>query len=417
MALWCLGILCFSVVFVPRFFTFMNFGYGFSDLGLYSQFLTGISQNHFNPPILTFGKNFLTLKPEPIVYLFYPLIQLTRSPSTFLFFDAFCMIIAAGVCANVAWRKLNNLRFVDGIFFIILFCPLTLESLHAPSRMTVWAQAPLALLMAEYSLQRRPMWLASLFALLCLFNLSFGALAFVLVPLLVATRMKRWNLRRRLRCACPIGLIGFVSLIFLKLTGNSFVLEYDLFWQTLGESITLWFILFWFLPALSIDILIVAGFLLCLKIPGSPHDPSLIAPLGAIAAINSLELLALKQKWIKRTLAAGLVATAVYFNLISPDPFFSPWKPEHYRLLTANKGIHDMIAKIPPDASVVAIDSLSVHLTQHLNMATLGSWSVRDMNPDYVLTRYEPTPFDHDRHYQQVEINSETGARLLRRIK
>lgn len=417
MALWSLGVLCFAVVFVPRFFTFMNFGYGYSDLGLYSQFLSFLRAHQFNPMISTFGKTFLELKPEPILYLFFPLTGVSTSPSIFFFLDAICILVAAWACARVAWRKLSDLRFVDAVFFAVLFCPLTLESLHAPTRSTIWAEAPLALLMGEYCLQRRPRVLAFWFSILCLTNLSYGALAVVLVPLLMATKFKRWNRQRRFSSAFPIGLIGALSLVALRLTGNHLQFEADFFWQTLGDSIVAWGVLFWFLPVLAPDFLIVAGFLLCLKIPGSAHDPSLIAPLGALALVNAVDFLSFKEAWMKRTIAAGIAATAVYLNVKSADPFFTPWVPDHHRLSTDSRALHDELAHIPPEASVVASEAIAAHLTSHLNLTVLGAWAVRDMAPDYVITRTDPTPFDHDHRYQVSEINSTLGTRLLRRIK
>ena len=417
MIFWVLSFLFLAIAFIPRFFTFMNFGYGFSDLGLYSQFLAGLGQNDFNLMIPSFGHKFLELKPEPFLYLFFPLAHSTVSPTVFLFMDIACLIVAAGVCARAGWVALHQRPVVNALFFIVLFSPLTLESLHAPTRVTVWAQAPLALLMAEYLLQRRPKPMTFWFIILCAMNLSFGALALVLAPLCLMTRMGRWNFRRRFSSAWPLLVVGAVSLWCLKLTGNHLAFEYDFFWATLGNSLIILLVSFWILPILSFEILPVALFLMVLKIPGATHDVSLIVPLGALATVQALEFLAVKESWINRLVAAGMVATVIYLNINLEDPFFTPWKPQHYRLLSESKEFHDILAQIPPDALVVSSDVFSVHLTQHLDMAILGSWVVRNMTPDYVISQNQLTPFDNDRRYQAVEIKSEPGTRLLKRIK
>src|SRR5271170_1664677 len=116
MLLWLLGIVFFAITFGPRFFKLMNFGYGFYDLGLYTQFLSDMSLGFLNPYIPTLNGIFLGFRPQPLMVILWPLSFVTTHPAVFLFIDEICVVIAAAVCANFAWRKTNEAAIAIAVF-------------------------------------------------------------------------------------------------------------------------------------------------------------------------------------------------------------------------------------------------------------------------------------------------------------
>jgi uncharacterized membrane protein len=108
MLLWLLGIIFFAITFGPRFYTLMNFNFGFFDLGLYTQFLSDMSLGFLNPYIPTLDSTFFAQRPQPLMVVLWPVSFFTTHPTVFLFLDEVSIVVAAAVCANFSWRKTHE---------------------------------------------------------------------------------------------------------------------------------------------------------------------------------------------------------------------------------------------------------------------------------------------------------------------
>ncbi len=412
MGYWLAGIIFFFITFGPRFYSFMNYGFGFSDLGLYSQFLAALSHNNFNPFIPSWGKEFFKIKSQPILVLLYPLSKFSISPVCFLFLDEISIFMTAAVCARHSKKSGHPQVFNYALFFAVLFSQSYFSVLHGAARMTLWAQIPLALLVSEFFLKRRILFLFTFSTLLIALDLNFWILGVALGVMSLITRSNRWNFKARVLTSAPIlvpSILGFLA-------SGGFIFDRELFFQIHQDNLLNWFIGFWFLPLLCPEMLIAAFLALGVRLSSSFHDPSILIPLGAIGSSMVLVRLKIRDDWLVKLFSSGLVATAIYLNLISSDPFFSFWKNDRWIVTENSTAISNMVAKISPQNSVAANDFISPHLAFTKYMISLGATGPGSP-VDYVLSVHESTHYDRDPRYTLVESHSSSGARLLHKIK
>ena len=415
MVLWLLGFLFFAMTFPPRFFKLMNFGYGYLDLGLYSQYFFNLSKGFFDPYIPTFGQTFFFLRPEPLLLLFWPISFITIHPALMLFVDEACVIIAAAVCANFCWRKTQESSLSIAVFVAVLISPLYMDSLHGAASVEILSQPFLALLFTEYFSRRRPLQMTLWFGLLCLLNLNFYILAALLVPLTLFTQRKRWNLERRARVAVPVLIVGIVAATIYNHMNGEVHFDLSFFWPRHNVDLTKWFFCFWFVPFVVPDVLLISIFLLLLTINGTSSYASLIVVLGVLSPIIALERFKVPKSLVHQILSAGLIASCLFYNLTSQDPFFRFWDKERWAISEDNQKVHELMAKIQLTDKIAVSDIYTPLLANHLSMKTLASvnFSLKDV-PDVILTHGEKF---NDFRYREIDGNLRTGARLLVKTK
>jgi len=416
MLLWFFGILFFVITFGPRFFTLMNFGFGFLDLGLYSQFFSDLTQGFFNPYIPTLNKTFFALRPEPILLALWPLSYITTHPAVFLFFDEIAILIAAAVCANFTWRKTQNSAISIAIFVVILFSPLLMNALHTSSSIEIWAQPFLALLFTEYFSRRRPLQMGAWFSLLCLLNLNFCVLGILLIPFSLLTQKSRWKFKRRVEVALTVAIISLVGIGLLHLLQADVAFDTQYLWASSSLELTRLLLCFWFVPILVPEVVLFGFLLLITAINGERTSPVLLVTLTALGSIVFFERLKAPTYFrVHQILACALIASCVYYNLLGADPLFSFWKPERWMISAENKKVHEIIAHIPPLDTLAASSCFTPLLGNRLSLMTLSSvnWRQGEL-PRYILTRNEAVT---DLHFSKIEENVKTGTRLLVRFK
>ncbi len=437
MALWILGLVFFIITFGPRYFVLMNFGYGFYDLGLYTQFFSGLSEGFFNPYIPTLNKLFFFARPEPLFFILWPITFLTTDSSIFLFLDEMAILSTAVICANFAWRKTQNSLLASVLFGVVLFSPLTMNSLHDPAALEIWAQPFLALLFAEYFSKRRLLQMGAYFSALCLLNLNFCFLAVLLGPFVLLTERPRWNLNRRLKITSAILILSLVGLGFLHYFQNKIYFESSL-WMSYGGRLLDLLSCFCFIPLLVPEVILFGLFLMFAEINGRHVAPTLLIPLAAISVIMFSDRYRLDRYRLDRylldhsptdqrlqsrdrvpffygVLSFLLLASCVYYNVVGPDPFFCFWKPERWTITDENRATHEMISHIPGEDTLASSSCFTPVLGGRLSLRTTDSinWH-QDELPRYVLTRNEAFI---DARYSKIEENMKSGTRLLVRIK
>jgi hypothetical protein len=416
MLLWIFGILFFAITFGPRFFTLMNFGYGFLDLGLYSQFFYDLTQGFFNPYIPSLYKMFFALRPEPLLLVLWPLSYNTTHPAVFLFLDEAAVITAAAVCANFTWRKTQSSAISIAIFISILFSPLLMDSLHSSSTIELWAQPFLALLFTEYFSRRRPLQMGMWFALLCLLNLNFCVLGILLLPLSLFTQRTRWKFKRRTEVALVVTVISLLSMGLLHFFQSEVAFETEYLWGISGPGITKLLLCFWIVPVLVPEIVFFSLLLLVTQINGQHGNPVLLVSLVALGPIVFFDKIKIPKDFrIYQVLSCAIIASSVYYNLISPDPFFGFWKLDRWAISDENKKVHEIMTHIPPLDTLAASSCFTPLLGNRLSLMTLSSVNWRQSElPRYILTRNEAVT---DLRFSKIEENVKTGTRLLVRFK
>ncbi len=416
MLLWIFGILFFAITFGPRFFTLMNFGYGFLDLGLYSQFFNDLTQGFYNPYIPSLKKMFFTLRPEPLLLALWPLSYNTTHPAVFLFLDEVAVITAAAVCANFTWRKTQSSAISIAIFVSILFSPLLMDSLHTSSSIELWAQPFLALLFTEYFSRRRPLQMGAWFSLLCLLNLNFCVLAILILPLSLLTQGNRWKFKRRVEVGLTISIVSIIAMGLLHFFQSEVAFETQYLWGISGPGMIKLLLLFWVVPVLVPEIVLFSVLLLVTVINGQHTTPILLVSLVALGPIVFFERLKIsKYPRLYQVLACALISSCIYYNLISSDPFFGFWKPERWAISDENKKVHEIMTHIPALDTLAASSCFTPFLGNRLSLMTLSSVNWRQPElPRYILTRNEVVTSPS---FSKIEENVKTGTRLLVRFK
>src|SRR5689334_6754985 len=108
MSFWFVGILFFVITFGPRFFSLLNFKYGYFDLGLYTQLLGEFSRGDFNPVIGSLGETFFSSRPQPILWILIPISPFAQSSAFFVFLDVAAVLLTAGICSRFIWNKTSS---------------------------------------------------------------------------------------------------------------------------------------------------------------------------------------------------------------------------------------------------------------------------------------------------------------------
>ena len=172
------------------------------------------------------------------------------------------------------------------------------------------------------------------------------------------------------------------------------------------RTAVLWLLPFLFLPLRSPLAILLVPFVLSRFLSTSPnhwgtifHYSAPLAPILAMAAGDGLSRLArgissevTRVRAIRAACGASLVLCAV---LPGNQPLWEVFSPRHYRAADFHATGHDLVARIPDGASVVAMAEIVPHLSRREQIYILKPDAP---DADYVLasTRLSPWPLESD---------------------
>jgi hypothetical protein len=411
---WILGLSFFVLTFVPHFYHYLNFEYGFLDLGLFAQALTYFQHLDFNPVIPTLARTVWEFRQQPVLVLLTPFAFLGDHGIFLIFFDVAVIFLSGAFCSRFARVRLQDQSWALFIFFAYLFSVFQFNSLNHPARGLLWAQLPLTLFLCEYFGKRRVKYITLWLFLLCLCDLHFCVFAAFAAILILFSERRRWNFRRRLIDSFGAGFVACSALWLLYSMNGKIIWETSWLW---GKSTGPMFLSFAFLPLLSAEILLFGLILFMTKFGLVSLDFALMLPLAAVGSILIIGKIGPRLGGLHYLLKSVILITTLCLQFMAPYPFNEFWRYENRHVTPTNDSLHQFIGQIPKDIQIAVSDTLTPHFSSYLGMLSLLATSPYGTQPEYVLIVNENQKWEKNSQYKLLDKNLLSGARLFNRIK
>lgn len=420
-----LGAVLFSIaVFVVSGWHWWTFQYGTFDLAFYVQALWLAVRGKWwvsllNVPLM--GNH-----AEPLVFLLTPLFALCPHPMLLVAVQAIVLASMAFIGFRIATRLGIARTAATALGLVLLVIPATssvgIDEFHPEA-----LSAPLLLLLAEARLAGRygAFWLWFLAVLACKENLALLLVALCVVFTLLEWRrgsawLARWNIVPMLVAAAWLAFCGLVLSPWLN-AGNvdyselyshlghgggeivkNFFFEphraAGALWRALTHGDMVWSLILplLLLPLLRPRWLLIASPLLLQHLLSwrtsewslGTHYPAPFIPLFWIAAVEAL------RHWrLPRTVPFAVLAACILAHVrFGPAADLIHEIPHLGEQLEQREWKAQMIAEIPPQASVTAVQSFLSHLAEREHLYSLHH--VLKGLKTLSRKRYEPPPSD-----------------------
>lgn len=445
-----LGVLLYTVIlFLLQVRLYEGFQMGYSDLVYEAQALYNTLHGRFFQIMpIEKGDNLFASHFRPIMLLILPFYALLPNVYTLFFLQALAGGIGAFAVFLLAKGILRS-EFAAACFSLAyLFYP----SLQwANLNMLIWGfhvenLFPPALLFAFYFMKKSRHRSAAAFFSLALMNMEYYALLLACLSLFIAFTDKR-NRRVAVAAFC-VSTLWFLTAIFwiipyfrggrspwyFEATGTTGgLLQPPLLFQLVKPLPAYLFVLLapvLFLPLASFPVFATTfpNLLVNLLAPtGGYHIPvspmswhaSPLIPMVFISAILGLNnILHIVEKWFSREKLLQASSFALLLVMIfldywwGPFPFSSAVRPDRYTLNeNLAKGVQEIRAIIPQDASLCATSKISSHFSQRQMLYNFDDhWETAD----YILIGFDPAKHptgralqnsgDHEQIYSSHDV-------------
>jgi uncharacterized membrane protein len=399
-----LGAVLFALaVFVISWWHWWTFQYGTFDLAFYVQALWLALRGKWwvsllNVPLM--GNH-----PEPIVFLLTPLFAIWPHPMLFVVVQTIGLASMAFTGFRIATRLSFSRAAATALGLVLLILPATssvgIYEFHPEALV-----APLLLLLIEAKLAERygRFWLWFIAVLACKENMALLLVAFCGVFAVLEWRrgkawQLRWNLIPLFVAATWLAICGAVISPWLNAgnvdygqlyahlgnSGREIVLNFfrepnragAALWRALTEGDMVWAFLLplLFLPLLRLRWLVIASPLLFQHLLSwrytewslGAHYPAPFIPLFWIAAAEAIRRFRLAQATAFAVLGASLLAHVRF----GPRKEVADQLPSLSARLEDRVWKTEMIAQIPPDAGVTAVQPYLSHLAKREHLYSL----------------------------------------------